>query len=361
MGKGLWPILVGSALLVLPAAAQSQTAAARERATIAERLDLLRKQEDRLVVIGERISIAAAAAGWCEGGFSLGWSLGDIGQYPKAARQAARTVWTVPTGATLYVAAVAPDGAAAQAGLTPGTGIVSIAGRTPMRNSYQSASNHARANSEELIARQLALGPLTIETLAGDGTRRTIELTARPACDTRFEMSAEDEEQAYADGAIVQVTAGMGRYTQESDQELAAVVAHELAHNILRHVMRTEQAGTPDNYTRYLGRYTNITRSMEEEADRMSVWLLALAGYEPSAPVDFWRRFGPNNDSAHPLGRTHDRWTDRVAAITNELETMNAAKQADPQARPGLLDRRDAVPVPGQRAVLARDEQAPAP
>ncbi|MEQ1724649.1 MAG: M48 family metalloprotease [Sphingopyxis sp.] len=321
-------------------------------ASVADDLAALRKQEERATVIGERLSIAAASAGWCEGGHSLGWTLGEIGQYGKAHRAAARTLWGVPSGATLFISALAPDGAAAQAGMTPGLGIVSIAGRTPMRNPYQGASVHARLNSEQLVERTLAVGSMTVETIAADGTRRQWQLTPRPACDTRFEVAAADEEQAYADGDVVQVTAGMGRYTGDNDQELAAVIAHELAHNILRHVARTEESGTPENYTRYLGRYTNITRSMEEEADRLSVWLLSAAGYEPGSPVTFWQRFGPGHDSAHPMGRTHDRWEDRVAALESELATMRAAKARNAHARPALLDRRDLVPVPGARAVI---------
>lgn len=333
-------------LVGVPGAAHAQ------QSSIPERLSLLRKHEDRLIRIGERLSTAAAAAGWCEGGQSLGWGIADIGQYPKTARAAARTEWSVPATASLYVASLAPDGVAAQAGMTVGLGIVSINGRLPMRNTYQMASNHARANSEQVIARALAEGPITIVTVDATGANRTWQLSGRAACETRFEMSADDDEQAYADGRVVQVTAGMGAFTGENDAELAAVVAHELAHNILRHVTRTEEAGTPRGYTRYLGRYTNITRSMEEEADRLSVWLLALAGYEPTSPVTFWERFGPGHDSAHPLGRTHDRWTDRVAALNNELAVMRAAKAADPDVRPHLLDRRTVVPVPGQRPVI---------
>lgn len=340
------------AMTLLPAAAW---------ATPAEDIAALRKQEERVAVIGERLSIAAADAGWCAGGQSLGWVIADIGQYGKTHRAAARAQWGVPVGATTYISALAPDGAAARAGLRVGMGIVAIAGRTPMRNPYQMPSNHARLNSERLIERALAEGPLIVETLDRDGTRQQWNLTPRTACATRFEVSAQDDEQAYADGELVQVTAGMGRYTGDNDQELAAVVAHELAHNILRHVSRGEQSGMPENYTRYLGRYTNITRSMEEEADRLSVWLLALAGYEPQSPVSFWNHFGPGHDSAHPFGRTHDRWEDRVAALNNELEIMRAAKALNANARPALLDRRNLIPVPGARPVIGGEGPAALP
>lgn len=332
-----------SCCLATPAIAQSSPA------EVAERIASLRKQEDRVVAIGDRLSRAAAAAGWCEGGHSLGWVVADIGQYPKAFRAAVRQQWSLPVTAATFVAAVAPGGAAARAGVTPGMVVTAINGEAPARHTNASPSPQARMRNDRTISTALETGPLTIETVDAAGARRSWRLEADASCETRFEVAADDDEQAYADGETVQVTAGMGVFTGDNDEELAAVIAHELAHNILRHVPRQREAGTPNNYTRYLGRYTNINRSMEEEADRLSVWLLALAGYQARAPIEFWQRFGPGHDSAHPFGRTHDRWTDRVAALTDELDRMTREKAADPQVRPYLLDRREVVPVPGAR------------
>lgn len=334
--------------LAAPAFMPSSAVAQTRATTPQESLSSLRKQEERVVAIGERISVAAASAGWCDPGHSLGWTLGEIGQYPKELRQAVKTQWRLPEGAVLFVASVAPDGAAARAGIAPGMAIVSLAGRTPMRNPYATASRHALEASERVIERTISNGPLRFETLGTDGLRRAWEVQARPACPTRFELSAETEEQAYADGRVVQVTAGMGTYTDGNDEELAAVMAHELAHNILRHIARSRDAGTPNDYTRYLNRYSRISRKMEEEADRLSVWILHIAGYTPSAPVTFWHRFGPNHDSAHPYGRLHDPWRTRVAALEDELRIMREAHAINPQARPALLELRNVVPVFGQ-------------
>lgn len=347
--RGRLTIWAKGAGLLMAAALLPFTASAQTRATSpSDNLASLRKQEDRVALIGERLSIAAASAGWCDPGRSLGWTLSEIGQYPKALRQAVKTQWQLADGAVLFVASVAPGSAAAEAGITPGLAITSINGRTPIRNPYEQASRHALDASERLIASSLATGPLRIETLARDGARRSWELTPRTACPTRFELSAEDAEQAYADGTVVQVTAGMGVYTDGNDEELAAVMAHELGHNILRHIARSHDAGTPNDYTRYLNRYSRISRKMEEEADRLSVWILHIAGYEPTAPVTFWQRFGPNHDSAHPYGRLHEPWRTRVAALEDELRIMHEAHAMNANARPALLDLRNVVPVPGQ-------------
>lgn len=331
-------------LVMAAVLAVGNSAPGHAQANRAEDIAALRKQADRVTAIGERLSAAAARAGWCEGSHSLGWSLGDLGQYFKVMRITVRNEWDIPAGASLFVASVAPGGAAARAGITPGMGIVSIAGRRPMRAPTDFATRVTLENSERIIDEALEEGPLQFETLAADGTRRSWTLSGLPSCATRFEVAADDDEQAYADGDLVQVTAGMGEFTEGNDAELAAVIAHELAHNMLRHIDRSREAGTPNNYQRFLGRYARISRKMEEEADRLSVWLLAIAGYEPRTPVGFWQRFGPGHDSAHPLGRLHDRWQDRVTAIEAELALMAAEKRRNPRARPALLDLRDVIP-----------------
>ena len=348
--RGRWGKAGRGALLMICAVLLPTTAMAQfgGLTTTAEDLAGHRKQEERVLRIGERLSAAASAAGWCDPGYSLGWTLSEIGQYPKNLRLAVKQQWGLPDGAVLFVSSVTPDGPAARAGITPGMAITRLNGRVPMRNAYAQPSRHALENSERIVDRALAEGPLSFETLATDGTRRNWELTATPACPSRFLLSPDSEEQAYADGELVVVTAGMGDYTDSSDEELAAVVAHELAHNIMRHIARSEEAGTPNDYTRYLNRYSRISRKMEEEADRLSVWLLHVAGYEPTAPVTFWQRFGPGHDSAHPYGRLHDPWALRVAALEDELRVMQAAHATDANARPVLLDQRNVVPVPGQ-------------
>lgn len=270
----------------------------------------------------------------------MGWMLGDLAQYPKEVRQSVRAEWRLPASGTLFVSAVAPGGAAAVAGLTPGLAITSINGNAPMRFTGNQATRHTLANSERVITEALAEneGQLAIETLAADGTRRTWQLTGRAACPSRFEMSVDLNKQAYADGTVVQVTLGMAQYA--NDAELAGVVAHELAHNMLRHRLRADARGIPVNYTRHLTRNARQVRGMEEEADRLSIWLLAQAGMDPTAPMTFWQRFGPNNDSPHPFGRLHDPWEQRVAHLQDELAQMQAARPRVPTSiRPPLLVR----------------------
>lgn len=327
--------VLGLGIAALPAAALAES----PQAALATSIEALRKHEQRVTVIGERLASAAAAAGWCEPVQSLGWTLGDLASYPKPLRPLVRRHWNLPSTTTLFVSSLSSEGTAAQAGVTVGMGIASIDGRAPVRYQGSTPSRRPLTLSEEMVEAALARGPVAVEGVTGNAPPRRFDLSGRPACRSRFEVSAEDEEQAYADGSVVQVTAGMAEYTKDNDDQLAGVVAHEIAHNMLRHIPRSDEAGTPEDYRRHLGRYANISRDMEEEADRLAVWLLLAAGYDPEAPLAFWQRFGPGHDSAHPWGRLHDPWRDRVAAIEDELALMRREKIADPAARPALLER----------------------
>ncbi len=359
------PLLVASALAAIALPAHAQSRAERAAASLDERLAGLGKMEERVIRVGHRLSMATSRAGWCDASPSLGWTLGELGQYRKAIRQNVRSAWRIPPGASLFVAAVAPGGAAERAGVRAGMGIATIAGQAPLTVNFDGEQRMALANSERVIDGALGeRGVVDVELIGADGARRTVSLNGAPACKTRFEVMTEDDPQAYADGEIVQVTAGMSQFTDASDDELAAVIAHELGHNILRHRARTEDSGTPRDYRRYLGRYTRLSRQMEEEADRLSVWILQLSGFNPQAPISFWERFGPDNDSPHPFGRTHSPWRERVAAVQAEVASMRAALARDPRARPPLLDRKsgsadDIFPQPLPTAEQAAPSASP--
>lgn len=341
-----WAMVAALVLAGGPAAVAQNRLGNSAAVQVIDNLRTLLKHEERVTAIGERLAVAAAAQGWCTPTRSAGWTLGDLGMYPKALRPTIRAHFGLPADVSLFVSSLAPDGAAAQTGIRQGIGISRIGDAVPVRFRGTGLTRSALTSNERTVQRGLDAGPLQLEVVETDGSRRQVTVTGRNACQSRFEVSAEDFENAFADGEVVQVTAGMAQYNRESDEELAGVIAHELAHNMLRHIPRSEEAGTPRDYRQHLARYARISREMEQEADRLSVWLLAAAGYDPEAPLRFWRRFGPGNDGSPRFGRLHDRWEDRVAAIEDELTRMRAAKAADPQARPALLDRANAPPPP---------------
>lgn len=134
-----------------------------------------------------------------------------------------------------------------------------------------------------------------------------LTVTGVLACATRFELTG-GKDTALADGTRVRLSAHYPAFAYPED-ELAAVMAHELAHNLLGH-----RAWLDAN-----GRKRKHVRMTEREADRLAPWLLANAGFEPEAALRFMRRWGPEHASGFLRKRTHDHWRDREKAIAAEI------------------------------------------
>ena len=68
-----------------------------------------------------------------------------------------------------------------------------------------------------------------------DDRNLLVSLSPEPVCDYRAILAAQENVNAYADGENVYVTRGMMRFA-ETDDELALVIAHEIAHNAMNHI-----------------------------------------------------------------------------------------------------------------------------
>ncbi len=147
---------------------------------------------------------------------------------------------------------------------------------------------------------------------------QTLTIVGVPVCTSRFEM-LDSGMRAAADGRRVVIGRKLVEMLPEEDL-LAAALAHELAHNVLGHRARLDSEG----------RAWSKVKVTEREADRLSVWLLANAGYEPEAALRFFARWGPMTDLGPFSTPDHDRWKTRVKRITAEIATMRAATAQDP-------------------------------
>ncbi len=68
-----------------------------------------------------------------------------------------------------------------------------------------------------------------------------------------------------------------------TDDELATLVAHEMAHIVRQH--GREKASILN-----LGLFTAHNRSLELEADQLGLEIMARAGYNPDAAISFWEK-----------------------------------------------------------------------
>lgn len=143
-------------------------------------------------------------------------------------------------------------------------------------------------------------------------------------CATRFELMG-DGGKAVADGKRVVIGIGFPAFAYAEEPVFAALVAHELAHNVLGH----------DAWLDRNGRRAKLVRRIEREADRLIPWLLANAGYDPEAGVTFMTRWGSAHDSGLRMRYGHDGWDERAEAIAAEVVLVKAL-----MAREGRADWR---------------------
>lgn len=292
---------------------------------------LLARQEARVATIGFRLTTANAA--WCPAiQPQFGWILGDPRLYDAYDRAEALAAYHATDADTAFVAAVAPGSPAATAGLRTGAAIGAVNGQ-PVD---VAEGNDAFARMTALEKLFAALPPRARVMIAGiDGRAAAIDPV--PGCASDFRVNARAAAAGGADGRLVVVSAGLVDFAA-SDDELAAAIAHELAHNILRHRARLDAAGVDRGLGKQFGRSARLFKQTEVEADRLSVWLLAGAGYDPAATVRFWSRFGQRKGAPPFQAATHPGWRDRVASFEEEIRAIDSARTAGQPLKPPLID-----------------------
>jgi metalloendopeptidase OMA1, mitochondrial len=119
----------------------------------------------------------------------------------------------------------------------------------------------------------------------------------------------------------------------ENDDQLAAVISHEVAHVVARHaserIARAEQLGTGLRALSY-------NRVQESEADHIGVFLMAFADYDPQEAITFWQIMkSARGRRAEPPEFLSDHPTDerRIEQLTEWVPKAKAAREAYAQGR----------------------------
>ena len=141
-----------------------------------------------------------------------------------------------------------------------------------------------------------------------------------------FNLVEDDTPNAWCmPGGKVVFYTGILPYTQ-TEAGLAVVMGHEIAHAIARHgnermsqqmgiqalgtglsmALNEKPAETQQIWMTAFGAVSNVgvmlpfSRSHENEADKMGLIFMAMAGYDPAVAVDFWKRMGESGGQKPP-------------------------------------------------------------
>ena len=171
-----------------------------------------------------------------------------------------------------------------------------------------------------------------------------------------FVIENDEEANAFClPGGKVFVYTGLFKYAS-NDDELAAVMGHEIGHALARHGAERMSAGQlqqmggqvlgavmqgrgdPQNTAMVmqafgigsqLGIMLPHSRTQEYEADTIGLVLSAKAGYNPNSALSFWEKFAKSGKSAPEYLSTHPAPANRIAKIKALLPQLMPVYQAN--------------------------------
>lgn len=285
-------LLVLCAALALPAAAQP--------------VDELQAGDALVQTIGWRLARANAA--FCtRTAPGIGLLLQDARTFNDPA--AARATYGL-TG-DISVGAVAAGSPAARAGLAANATLSAVAGQAVSAIPPAQGRGWSRVLALQERMEETAASKGHVELTLADG--RVVTISGEPACAVRFLLD-DGKGNAGASRKEARIGRRMVDDVGAEPDMVAAVLAHELAHAALDHQTLLERTH----------RAVAVVRTTEREADRLSVWLLANAGYDPQAAVRMMARIGPKHQFILAPA-THGGWKSRVAEMSAEIAALRAA------------------------------------
>ena len=245
---------------------------------------------------------------------------------------------TLDLGPKLKVVSTGNDTPAARAGILAGDTILEINGNqiNGGKNAYQ---NYADQISKEFQEKY------TIKVLR-DGEFKNFDVKSEERCRFNFVVDLDNNTfNAFANGEIMVFSLRMAKWLMTDETGAAIVFAHELGHNANKHVQdKIDNAAAGALLGLLFGVYVGLPQDMmevgmdigasaysieyENEADYLSMYILALSGYDLDKAVEFWRRFAievPN--SIYSTGGSHPSTSERflrmeatIKEIKNKIE-----------------------------------------
>lgn len=217
----------------------------------------------------------------------------------------------------IFVGAIAEDSPGAAAGLQVNLALSAIAGQRLADLPPPDAKHpFARQHQVQDLLDTAAARDGSVRLTASDG--REFMVTAAPACQVSITV---DDGRNYARERAGAIHLGRNHIAETAGHPewLAAMIAHEMAHAVLNHQAVIAAAHG----------HTRTVRATEHEADRLSVWLLARAGIDPTAAIGFMRGVIARHNGFLVIDPTHGGWRERVAIIEAEIAVMRSAPDLD--------------------------------
>lgn len=202
--------------------------------------------------------------------------------------------------------------------------------------------------------------PDSIVVRGQDGKEKIIpNRKPEPSCDVPIKIIQGESPNAYADKGTIYINEGMMRFA--SDEELAQVISHELAHVLMEHsdakdwnsFLGTITGVTLDVFAAALGVNTQgawtrvgaeagrgyASQDWEREADYVGLYLMAKGGYDITRAPDFWKRMAklypqsaePSLVSTHPSSA--ERYRSMGIAVAEISKKISLGQPLEPEKK----------------------------
>jgi hypothetical protein len=240
----------------------------------------------------------------------------------------------------LQVMGVLPGSGAARAGVRRGDKLVAV------EDQAMPQGENAERQAASILAPLVTAGRSSVSmTVLRGGESVALNVPLTFACAFGIELGNSDIVNAYGDGHRVLITQGMLNAAR-TDDELAYVMAREMAHNVLGHASRQKMnatiGGIIDNLVRIhpdmstmvgMSGLRPMPADLDTVADRLSLYMAAHAGYSIDNAVPFWRRLASQYPATIQNSYTalHPLTPQRISAMEKtvaEIKNKKATNQA---------------------------------
>ena len=281
-------------------------------------LDTLLEQDRRVSAIAYRLTTSNRE--FCvHQGPQWGLTLHSASMYGPRLRET--VLIRHPIGEDVGISSLVPGGPADAAGLALDDRVISINGQA-LVSAPRDQARHTAANYDQVEAAWAMLNAggerAQVEILRRDHLLR-LTVMPRPGCAYDALVTPSSQINASADGRHVFVTSGLVAYAQ-SDDDLALILGHELAHNVLHHRLQLDRSGFARGLLGNLGSSPASLNRVEREADYVGLYLTARAGFDIGGAEMFWRR---------ALGQLGDPWYLRWSHPGDRERAANARATID--------------------------------
>jgi hypothetical protein len=282
------------------------------------RAERLRDSDLRVARVAYRLSVANRAL--CRSVLEpqLGFVVHGLEQYDPADRDEAALGFGL--GSNPGVMAVVEGSPAASAGLRAGDELLFV-NRRDLAGNVAAGTPPTRASVERarrILAGELAKGPATLR-ISRAGISHDLQFAAEMGCPALVELVSGEVANAWADGSRILVSDGLLALCA-TDGDLALVIGHELAHNLLGHGRKPSAGGAAGHPSLLPAGGSTESSESEEEADRLAVRLAAAADYDLGGAEAFMAGLLKSEGEAAPA--THPKKARRLALLRSAIADL---------------------------------------